>query len=747
MQDGTGPADHRPTGVKAYFEPRNLLARYARGRVIHFAKRQILTLSAGLVVTATANPATGLMAIAIALACEYLDFLLLRHIWRGIRHNRDVDHLTPWIPVTAAIQTIGVSICMILLLLSTKDGAPLFAFSFLAGATINAGLSLPYHKPSAVVRLVIFGMTTVAFVAALFAGRSWDGTALLLDCAGVMIMGFIVYSILRFANATFYRTRKKHLALLDQQEELVAVNAELEQSRKEAEQLTLVARNANDSVFILDADQRIIWTNDAFTKITGYSRAESIGKRAGDLMNGPDTSAETVAAIQHANRYSLPFRGEIQNITRDGRDIWLETNQVPVLDENGNLSMTLAIERDITSAREIAKQLESARDRAEDAARAKTEFLANMSHEIRTPMNGVIGMADLICDSDLSDEQRIYAEAIRSSAQSLLSLLNDILDISKLDAERMILNPVDFDLHACLKDTVLPFRTLANDKGIDLVLDIAPDIPRFAFGDDSRFRQILVNLIGNALKFTESGGVTVTVTRADPGFVVRVKDSGIGIAPKHLETIFERFSQAEDSTARRFGGTGLGLTISRLLARAMGGALEVTSSLGEGSEFTVSLPFPPREKTDTSKGRDARQQLRTEELVGKKILVAEDNKINRVLIQKYLRDLPVELSFAENGREAVEKCRAEQPDLILMDMSMPEMSGLEATEAIRREKGAQPFIVALTANAFATDQAACLRAGMTGFLTKPVRRNDLIKAMLELTNPTVPPSATDPAPP
>ncbi|MGR3562705.1 MAG: ATP-binding protein [Heliomarina sp.] len=747
MQDGTGPADHRPTGVKAYFEPRSLLARYARGRVIHFAKRQILTLSAGLVVTATASPATGLIAIAIALTCEYLDFLLLRHIWRELRDNREVDHLTPWIPVTAAIQTISVSICMILLLLSTKNGAPLFAFSFLAGATINAGLTLPYHKPAAVIRLVIFGITTAAFVAALFTGRSWGDTALLLDCAGVMIMGFIVYSILRFANATFYRNRQKHLALLDHQEELVAVNAELEQSRKEAEQLTLVARNANDSVFILDADQRIIWTNDAFSKITGYSRAEAIGRRAGDLMNGPGTSAETVAAIQHANRHSLPFRGEIQNITRDGREIWLETNQVPVLDENGNLSMTLAIERDITSAREIAKQLESARDRAEDAARAKTEFLANMSHEIRTPMNGVIGMADLICESDLSEEQRVYAEAIRSSAQSLLSLLNDILDISKLDAERMILNPVDFDLHACLNDTVLPFRRLAHDKGIDLALDIAPDIPRFVFGDDSRFRQILVNLIGNALKFTESGGVTVTVARADPGFTVRVKDSGIGIAPKHLETIFERFSQAEDSTARRFGGTGLGLTISRLLARAMGGTLEVTSRLGKGSEFAVSLPFPPCEKTDVPKGHDAKRRLRTEELVGKKILVAEDNRINRVLIQKYLRDLPVKLFFAENGREAVEKCRTERPDLILMDMSMPEMSGLEATEVIRREQGAHPVIVALTANAFATDQAACLRAGMTGFLTKPVRRNDLIKAMLELTNPTVPPSGTDPAPP
>lgn len=349
-------------------------------------------------------------------------------------------------------------------------------------------------------------------------------------------------------------------------------------------------------------------------------------------------------------------------------------------------------------------------------------------------MNGVVGMAELLSDTELSEEQRQYVSTIRSSSTALLAIINDVLELSRLDARKMELHPVNFDPKACLEETLRLLQPQARAKGLKLALETETDVPPLVHGDDGRLRQVLINLLGNAIKFTERGGVTLRVRAEaqEPGhlFVIEVEDSGIGIAADKIERVFERFSQADTDTTRLYGGTGLGLTISRELVVLMGGRITVESTLGQGSCFTLRLPLGP--PGDPGADADA-QTLSPDELDrlrGLSVLVADDNRVNRLLMGKFLADLPIRLDFAHDGQQAVAMATRQEPDIVFMDMSMPVMSGIEATSQIRASKGAQPLIVALTANTFDSDRAACLAAGMDDFLSKPVGRADLFRCLL-----------------
>jgi CheY-like chemotaxis protein len=391
--------------------------------------------------------------------------------------------------------------------------------------------------------------------------------------------------------------------------------------------------------------------------------------------------------------------------------------------------MNLSVERDITQAKAQATRLEAALTEAQSAAESKSNFLATMSHEIRTPMNGIIGMADLLTTTKLNKTQKEYVNIISQSGDGLLQIINDILDFSKLDAGNMDIEMHPFDPRETLVNVQNLMCPLATEKGLDLLLIYETDLPEMLKGDAGRIRQILLNLLGNSIKFTAQGKIKIAISHVQNGtqieLVIKVTDTGIGIPKDRLGSIFEQFSQAEEDTSRRFGGTGLGLSISRLLAQNMGGDISVTSEVGKGSIFEVLLMVEAAEQIKPVVESPSKE-LSLNFLAGKTILIAEDNKTNRFLIRKMLTDTKAEIMFAEDGVQAVEKFQTIAPDLVLMDISMPHKDGKQATIEIRdfeqRELKQPVPIIALTANAFKEDRDDCFKAGMDGFLTKPIRR-------------------------
>jgi PAS domain S-box-containing protein len=543
-----------------------------------------------------------------------------------------------------------------------------------------------------------------------------------------IVLGGSVFGMLEFFSRTI---REPDQGLLEM---LGAIGSQIgqfvERKRTEGELGTLF-RMSRDMLCVAGFDGYFRRLNPAWEETLGYTLEELMSRPYVEFVHPDDRSATAAEAKSGATGHStLAFENRYRR--KDGSYRWLAWTATPHLEQG----LSYAVARDVTEQKRAERELLLARETAEAANRAKSDFLANVSHEIRTPMNAVIGMAELLLDTPLRSVQREYLIALKDSAESLLGLIGDLLDFARIEAGRLELSAAAFELRDLLGDTLRTLGVRAHQKGLELASRIAPDVPALVIGDAARLRQVIVNLVGNAIKFTASGEVLLEVETgardADSAEVrFAVSDTGIGIATEKQSLIFEAFAQADGSTTRVYGGTGLGLSIARQLVELMGGRIWAESAPGRGSlfQFTAELGLPEAGQLRSERGR-ARAHAAGE---GLRILVAEDTPLNQVFAEEILRRLGHDPVLAGDGEEALRLLSQERFDVVLMDVQMPKLDGDEAARRIRagRVDGCPPDIpiVALTAHAIHGDRERFLAAGMDEYLSKPFDPDALARVL------------------
>ena len=682
------------------------------------------------------------IGISAMLAAEGLRLAEVAAIRRGLAERRPrLAGAITWL--APSVHALASSVVILVTWTAPIETAAsrLFALTLAIAFALDAGFTYAANRRGVAPQIAILAGLSLALV-----GRSAivDGaTALVaLELLTLLIFSYVFLTYAADA-ASFRRGQAEITAALER------ANGELFAAALASERLALISRHATDGIVILSPEGVIEWINPSYASLSGHSDEDLLGMSVGVLAS-PANDPAMLVRVNAAVRRGMPVREQLLIRHRDGHDVWIDAAMTPIRDDAGSVTGYISVERDISRQKAHEAELAEARRIAEAAAEAKAAFLATMSHELRTPLNGVLGTADLLREGVSDPEQRLLVDTITGSGEYLVRLIDNVLQSAKLEAGALPIEAEPFDPRRLARTSVELLRPVASRQGVAVTLDIADDVPESVTGDPGRVRQILLNLLGNAVKFTAEGSVDVSLGveagRAGERLRMTVTDTGIGIPADRLEAVFESFTQADRDTARRYGGTGLGLAISRSLARQMGGDITVRSAPGVGTTFRATIALGAagvaearvevRDAGEPASEADADARRSTQPPppdAAPKVLVVDDNRTNRFVIEKMLGNTPYRLDLVEDGPSAIEAAARSRPDLILMDISMPGMDGFEACRAIRareRESAAPPScILALTANGARAERNAAREAGMDGFLTKPVRKAALLQAM------------------
>ena len=523
------------------------------------------------------------------------------------------------------------------------------------------------------------------------------------------------------------------------------LNNAVEALKTRAEELGILLSTIPALVYFKDTDLKYILVNKSFERFVNLPFYVIKGKMVEDLI--PDYKMNNYSEMEREVIQSgLPLYNIEEFIQQEEKEVWLTSNLAPFRDTEGEIIGLVGISWDITERKKHENELEYAKEQAEEGTKAKSEFLANMSHEIRTPMNGIIGMAEILKQASLGEEEQENLEILISSTRSLLSLVNDILDISKIEAGKLELEIEDFEIRKVLKDIENILYIKAEEKILDYKTFLNPNVPDFLRGDPSRLKQIILNLVNNAVKFTKKGFVHIFIDDLEEHadevvLMIKVVDSGIGISDDGKKNLFQLFSQVDTSTTKNYGGTGLGLSIAKRLVMMMQGEIGFESKQDKGSTFWFTVKLEKcSQKIVSPESAEKKPVPDKKPFKMLSILLAEDNEINQKIIQYSLTNAGYKVDIANNGQEAIDMYHAGNYDLVLMDVQMPILDGFEATVHIRNIESAilngihRTPIVALTANAMKGDREKCLDAGMDEYLSKPFTPNDLISIIRSVTD-------------
>ncbi|RYJ45008.1 ATP-binding protein [Flavobacterium beibuense] len=509
--------------------------------------------------------------------------------------------------------------------------------------------------------------------------------------------------------------------------ELESVNRELESYK--------IALDETSGVIIFDKEGKITFVNDTTCSITKFKRKELIGKSIKDTKTAYGNTG-AFSNLWNTINSGAVWRNEVNSETKDGKQYWVEVVVVPFLDSKGIPFKFVEIANDITDRKAVEAELIKAKEIAEKAIFVKDSFMANMSHEIRTPMNAIIGFTDLLARTELNEKQKEFVTNVQTAGDNLLLIINDILDLSKIESGKLVIEKSQFNLKHTLKHVYDLLKVKASQNGVEFNLFLDANMPETVLGDKGRINQVLMNLAGNALKFTEEGEVTISVKKIDDTdgncrLKFSIKDTGIGIPEDKLNTIFERFTQAEESTTRRFGGTGLGLNIVKQLVELMDGELGVKSTLGKGSEFYFILDFDKTCESGTIEEKVEEKQP-AESLGSLSIMLCEDNILNQHLAKNIIKGFGFDIDIANNGQEGIDLLAKNNYDLILMDLQMPVKDGYQTTVFIREELKNNVPIIAITAHSLIGEQQKCFDLGMNAYVSKPFKQHELLEKIYEV---------------